>query len=326
MPEAGETTLSPDAFDAAGMLYDYVIGPDGFQASGDEPHAWRWNGFALTDARARSCISAMTGLPEEVRESLLDSEERAFVDREQGWVFGALPDIRHRHYENAPDLGLFRFAFDGRLLITARRRPLQTIDDIRNEVETRKRPYASPGAVIDAVLKRLLDFLTAEMQRLFHEIDSIEDRIIGDSWASERERLAPLRRRANTIHRHLFMLSSLLRYMQSGQIRVPEIDSADFAARALGLLHDSEQLQAHTRQLQEEIMARLSERTNKLLYVLSVLTAVLMPATIITGVFGMNLQGIPFEAEHHGFWVAVFLSLASSAGVLMFVWMMTGRD
>ena len=323
---ADKMTLSLDEFDAAGLLYEYSIGADGFRSADRTDATWEWIGFALTDARARSYINAMKQRPDDVRDCLLDQDEHVFVEHEHGWVFGALPDIRHMHYSDAPDLGVFRFAYDGTLLITARRRPLQTIDDIRGEMEARKRAFVTPGAVIDAVITRLLEFLASQMTQLFHEVDSIEDRIIGDHWAGERERLTPLRRRANVIHRHLFMLASLFRNLESSRTQLPDIDSEEFAERAYALLHDSEQLQARGRQLQEEIMARLSERTNALLYLLSVLTAVLMPATIITGLFGMNLQGIPFAGESEGFWLAVLLSGCASAAILLFVRRMGGRD
>ena len=49
MPE-GRRTLPLDDFDAAGLLYDYSFGGDGFLATEDAAPDWEWNGFALTDA------------------------------------------------------------------------------------------------------------------------------------------------------------------------------------------------------------------------------------------------------------------------------------
>ena len=108
----------------------------------------------------------------------------------------------------------------------------------------------------------------------------------------------------------------------------PEIAASidNNTALAAAMLHDSEQLQARALLLQEEIMARLSERTNKLLYLLSVLTAVLLPATVIAGFFGMNLHGIPFTDSHVGFWEAALLAAIGAAGVVLFVHRLGSRD
>jgi zinc transporter len=52
----------------------------------------------------------------------------------------------------------------------------------------------------------------------------------------------------------------------------------------------------------------LGEETNRHLHALSVLTALLLPPTFITGVYGMNVKGIPFADLDNGFpWVVVLM-------------------
>ena len=76
---------------------------------------------------------------------------------------------------------------------------------------------------------------------------------------------------------------------------------------------------ARARLLQEELMARIGEESNRLLYMISVLTAVLMPTTIVTGLFGMNLQGIPFATRPWGFAIASALSATGAVAILALV-------
>ena len=65
-------------------------------------------------------------------------------------------------------------------------------------------------------------------------------------------------------------------------------------------------MQERTRQLQEEIAARVGEATNRSLFLLSMMSAALLPITLITGIFGMNVGGLPFVSHPHGFgWVMV---------------------
>ena len=45
--------------------------------------------------------------------------------------------------------------------------------------------------------------------------------------------------------------------------------------------------------LEAEVMARLSEETNRNLFILSVVTVIFLPMTLITGIFGMNVAGLP---------------------------------
>ena len=48
---------------------------------------------------------------------------------------------------------------------------------------------------------------------------------------------------------------------------------------------------------------------------LSVVTALLLPPTLVVGVFGMNMGNLPLIHSPHGFGVAMLLCLASSVFV-----------
>jgi zinc transporter len=67
--------------------------------------------------------------------------------------------------------------------------------------------------------------------------------------------------------------------------------------------------------LQEEVAAKLAEQTNRHLFVLSVVTALLLPPTLVVGVFGMNMDNLPLITSPHGFGIAMGLGIASSVFV-----------
>jgi zinc transporter len=80
---------------------------------------------------------------------------------------------------------------------------------------------------------------------------------------------------------------------------------------------DLELVQERARLVQEEITNRYGEATNKNLYLLSIVTVVLLPITLITGMLGMNVGGLPFAESPHGFALAVGLMLAAVIGALI---------
>jgi magnesium transporter/zinc transporter len=57
----------------------------------------------------------------------------------------------------------------------------------------------------------------------------------------------------------------------------------------------------------------VAEESNRQLYVLSILSALFLPPTFITGLFGMNVKGLPFEDNPRGFLFVIGLSLLSAA-------------
>ena len=70
-----------------------------------------------------------------------------------------------------------------------------------------------------------------------------------------------------------------------------------------------------TSQMKEEIGARLSEETNRNVNALAVMTALFLPPTLVTGIFGMNTSGLPLTGAHHGSLWAMGLAIAAGLGL-----------
>jgi len=306
--------------DESGLFFSYAFGPDGLLTADAANASWTWRSYQLADVRARKAIDAEAALPESVRMSMLAPGHACHLDFEQGWLHGDLPDLRHDFSVESRGLGHFRFAFNGTTLVGGRKQPLRSVDNVRRMVEDRSRPFRSPADLIEAITSQSLDGLSGDLAKIAEDLDGIEDRIVCDAWHSERQALNESRRRLVTIHRQMASIAGLFRHLDHAhhhELAPPVVDMvARLSNRAHSLHHDGEQLQARARLLQDELMAKLSAESNKLLYVLSTMTAVLLPMTIVSGLFGMNVAGIPFSGNHAGFALVTLISLAAAGTVL----------
>src|SRR5262244_3327378 len=73
---------------------------------------------------------------------------------------------------------------------------------------------------------------------------------------------------------------------------------------------DSSTVVERVRILQDELAAQLDEATNRTLYILTVLTAIVAPFEFISQLFGMSVGGVPFRDNPHGFAIVLLLILA----------------
>ena len=78
----------------------------------------------------------------------------------------------------------------------------------------------------------------------------------------------------------------------------------------VGSLHE------RARMLLDELDAKMMAITNRQLFTLSILTACLLPPTLVTGFFGMNTKDMPFQTSDDGTWMAALVAL--SAGLACF--------
>ena len=97
-----------------------------------------------------------------------------------------------------------------------------------------------------------------------------------------------------------------------------QLRASKLAQRLDGLDHTIIEMRERSRLLQEELHLKIDEQGNDNIRVLSVLTAVLLPPTLVTGVFGMNTKGLPFTDLDTAFlWASVLMVLSSLAAYLI---------
>ena len=70
--------------------------------------------------------------------------------------------------------------------------------------------------------------------------------------------------------------------------------------------------------LQEELMNELAQLQNTRMYVLSVVAAIFLPLTFVTGLLGMNVGGLPGLDSPKGFLVALIVMVLTSAAMLIY--------
>ncbi|QQE06694.1 magnesium transporter CorA family protein [Cupriavidus sp. ISTL7] len=79
---------------------------------------------------------------------------------------------------------------------------------------------------------------------------------------------------------------------------------------------------AHARRLEDSIesavqihFSAVAHRTNRTMRMLTMITALFMPLTLITGIFGMNFERMPWLQEPGGFWWSIGLMGAVVVGI-----------
>ena len=278
-----------------------------------------WLHFNLTDGRAAEWIKGCERIPQAARESLLSADAHVRLKRAGDTLVGVLDDLHHDFDADPEAVGLVRLYADRTLLITGRRHPLKATDQLRRE--------AYEGLKADSMamlLARLLDYLGETYQNviggIMQDIDAIEDRVLDGHFHREGTNLGKARRLVSRLRRHLGAerqaLQGVLAHLPEWCSGPGEIQIAQSAARLETVAQDLDLLQERGRLLQDELAGRLGEATNRNLYILSIVTTVFLPITLITGLFGMNVGGLPWLQDTFGFWW-VLLGMAATAGLAL---------
>lgn len=288
----------------------------------DSPHRGmlRWLHLNLAEHRTKLWIESTSELPSAAREVLLSSEphQRALV--EQDMVACVLHDFeRDFDVRDTGQVGTLRLALTPALIVSARVHPIGSADIIKRRLGARS-TVDGPAHALDLIVGSILENLGRVIGGLSAEVQAAEDALVENRYEPNPRRLLDVRRRLVQLHRMLSGLESVLHRLELDQDLPPEMLPVveKLVQRVQGVDGDSLGVQSQLRLLREELSHQSDQRINQNLYLLSAITALLLPPTLVTGVMGMNTGGMLLAGEH-GTLIAMMLSASAAAGTYLFL-------
>lgn len=280
-----------------------------------------WLHLDLVDRLARDWLSGTARLDSSARDSLLAGDEQPRLEHEGQRVWGVLPDNIQDIDDDTLRTAPLRFAFSEGYFVSGRRRPVRAAATMRTRIDAGQR-VEGPIALFEAMIEHVLRGVALTLKELRAQADIIEDRVLEERLTNEARTLGPLRRTAVRLHRQLGGFLTILSELSGEQEDEPVPEAAREAAERLlqriaGLNLEIQEVQDRARLLQDEVAAKLANETNRHLYALSIVTALLLPPTLVTGFFGMNTGGLPFVGAEHGWIGALVLGGISSLATFL---------
>ncbi|QIG91387.1 MULTISPECIES: transporter [unclassified Bradyrhizobium] len=274
-----------------------------------------WLHFNLSDVRTRAWLANMH-IPQLARDLLLSSDEFQQIHTIDNCVYGVFSDLVRSIDAPTEETDFLRFAMTERLLISGRHQALCAVDATRRVLESGYR-VESVAALLEKIIHEVADTMDRMADKIGTEIDAIEDRVVAGETNSEmRSALGRMRRTCVRLHRQLSGLRVLFHRLELKNMDnlspALRLQAGKLAQRLDGLDHDIVELRARSRLLEEELRFKLEEESNKHLHALSVVTMMLLPPTLVTGIFGMNTKGLPLTDVDSGFLWAAGLLVGSS--------------
>ncbi len=189
-------------------------------------------------------------------------------------------------------------------------------DELRNQLFAK-----GSGYLLYHILDDLFDYCFPILDKIGHKLDSIEDDMfekraeevvrdlsnVKQEIISYRKIIKPERSTLRVLERQVerFLPQDLELYFD---------DIVDASERIWDLLDNYKEVVDGLEDTNESV---ISHRQNDVLRVLTVVSVILLPLTLITGIFGMNVH-FPGFGSATAFWVIAGAMLALAAGLIAF--------
>jgi zinc transporter len=262
---------------------------------------YSWFHFDLNDPAFESWVKS--ALPLMVANALIQSETRPRCDQIEDGLILNLRGVNLNPGADPDDMVSIRLWVREGLIVSTRVRKVWAMDTIRLQMETGKGPTS-----VTAFLAELTNGLTKRIEKvsvgLVEDTDKLEedaldpDRALTSELASLRQSIIKLRRFVRPQSEAIADLASRKAWALDTHDANLLSETANRTTRTMEELDaTSDRLQAiqdHLDMLHASALGRNS-------YVLSVVAAIFLPLGFLTGLFGINVGGMPLVDANYGF-------------------------
>jgi magnesium transporter len=210
-------------------------------------------------------------------------------------------------------------------LFTVHRRPLVAADSIYSRLPGDKRILARG---VDFLLYSVVDIMVDAHFPLLEQfeecVDNLQDQIFENAEDAQLDELLHLKRDLNVLRRHSLPQRELLNQISRGDATFIKREHLIYFRDAYDhMFRISETIDVDREQMTGTMDAYLSviaNRTNEIMKVLTIFSAIMLPLTLIAGVYGMNFEHMPELKWIHGYPFAVSLMLGTAVVMLGWFW------
>jgi zinc transporter len=186
--------------------------------------------------------------------------------------------------------------------------------------------HHAPVSAADLVARlglRAADRLEPLVEKLGDRLDAVEESLMRESTKDVRSRLAELRRTLINFRRLVWPLRDVLNTLEIEDLSFfttrDRVRLREAAARCARLGDELQSLSERAVLVHEQILDTRAEQMNKTILVLTAVTVIFMPLTVISGVLGMNVAGIPYAEEPWAFWGVLAALGILATGLVVFM-------
>jgi zinc transporter len=266
------------------------------------------------------------GLDEWIVSTLVRSDTRPRTVVTKTGVLIVLRAINLNPHSDPEDMVSLRIWLEADRIITVRQRRLFSVQDTKLELE-QGMGATSVRDVMVRIVEKIGDRISAFVDELEEQLEGIEELVEADPNAKIRSEISNSRRKVASVRRFLApqrdALESLYRHAATSMETAEANVLREQADRIVRYVEDLDLLRERLLVLQEETMNRMMEQQNSRMYALSIVAVIFLPITFVSGLFGMNVAGLPGTEDPQAFGIVGVGMLAVTG--LVFVLLMIKR-
>jgi len=284
----------------------------GLPRSGDKPF---WLHLDRMNPLAREWVARNLSLEPWLLDSLFDEDTRPRCSLGGGGILLNLRGVNLNEGADPTDMVALRVWASETGIVTLRRYPVLSVAALGDALALGKGPK-NPGELVASASEKLMDLMAPTIQRFDAILDDAELGLVQFSSFAPPEGVAEARRGITALRRYLKPQAEALTDLLALPVSfLSDHDRAVIGNARQDVMRFGEHLEEMREQaifVYDEIKKRQDDRINRMIYRLTIITAIFLPLGFLTGLLGINVGGMPGTDNPSAFWIvcAILLVIA----------------
>jgi zinc transporter len=265
-----------------------------------------WVHLERDDPAADAWLRAHSGIDSVNCDALLAAESRPRVEESGDALLVVLRGVNRSAGSDALDLVPIHLWIDAHRVISLRDKDhyLMALRDIREALVEGRGPK-SPGELFVQIAEKIVQDIEPAAAELEDQADELDDTLLEQDSYLCRGKLSDMRRHAIKLRRYMAPQREALFRLQvedaSWLSRRDKIRLREVTDRVLRHVENLDAVRDRATILHEDLAAQIAENHAKASNRLTMIAAILLPPSLVAGLLGANVGGIPGSSEPWAF-------------------------
>ena len=265
-----------------------------------------WIHFDYSSKEAIEWIRNKSNIDSVAIDALLTEETRPRTTILNDSLLIALRGVNLNPNSKPEDMISIRLYVSPSLIISTRRRNLLTVTELIDNLKRGIGTKSSSEFLVELTY-RITDRMDSVIDQIQDRTDFLEENLLDTADTKFRNEILAIRRETIILKRYLSPQKEALNKLYNDKItwvnEYQKIEIRETNDQLMRHIEELDTIRDKVALIQEELANRLSEQLNKKMYILSIISAIFLPLSFLTGLLGINIGGIPGAENENAFYI-----------------------
>ncbi len=259
-----------------------------------------------------------------VMEDILNTDQRPKIEDHEHYLYVVLKMLSYNEAEQEIAIEQLSLVLGNNFVLSFQDKPGDVLDPLRERIRQSKGKIRKLGAdyLLYAILDEVVDHYFVVMEKLGEKVEQIEGIVAVKPRPDTLPQIHRLKREMIVLRKAVWPLRELITTLRHDDTPLLKESTAiyfrDLNDHIVQIIEGVEAYRDMLSSMLDIYLSIMSNRTNGVMKVLALFSAIFMPLTFITGIFGMNFKNFPELEWKYGFQGTLILMAILAAGLILF--------